>query len=391
MLKPIYITDGLRTAIGAYGGSLSAIPATTLATEVVKELLKKQALDPNLVETLVMGNVFSAADVHNPSRHVIVHSGMNNDTSGYTVNRLCGSGMQAVINAIMELETENATIAFGVGAENMSRYPNLTLDFRWGKKYGNMSLIDGVGEVLSDPLDKYPAGLLGENCASEYGISREEQDIFALSSQEKAAFAIANGYFDSQIVPIQVGGKIGIFQKDEHPKQTSLEKLSALSPAFKKGGSVTAGNASGVNDGAAALILATEEGLKKSGMKPLARIISYAQAGNDHNLMGFAPALSSIKALKKANLSIDDMDLIEINEAFAAQVLAVEKGLPWDRKKVNVNGGAIALGHPLGMSGVRIIVMLMHELIRQKKKYGLATICVGGGYGLSVIIENQIL
>ncbi len=388
MKKEIYIIEGLRTAIGSFGGSLSGISASSLGTSVVRTILEKTKIDPKKIEAIVMGNVLNAGDVHNPARIVGFNCGTDDDCAAYSVNRLCGSGMQATINAIMEIETENAGLAIAVGAESMSRFPNYLTEMKSGKKYGPMTLIDGVAEVLSDPMDKYPAGILGENCASEYGISREEQDIFALQSQEKAAFAIANGYFSEQIVPIEVGGKIGTFKIDEHPKNTTLEKLGTLKPAFKKDGTVTAGNASGINDGAAAIFLADEKTCKDLNQKPLARILSYAQAGNNHNLMGFAPVLSSQKALAKAGLTIDDMDLIEINEAFAAQVLACEKGLKWDRSKVNVNGGAVALGHPLGMSGVRVIVMLMHELRRRKAQYGLATICIGGGMGLSVIIEN---
>ncbi len=385
-MQEIFLVDGLRSAIGTYGGSLAGVPVTQLTTEVAKKLLEKHSLDPKVLQAIVMGCVFSAGDVHNPARVVGYNIGADDDCAAYTVNRLCGSGMQATINAIMEIQTENAEIALALGGENMSRYPNLTLDFRWGKKYGDIKMIDGVGEVLSDPMDKYPAGLLGENCASEYHISREEQDQFAFESQNKTANAIANGYFKEQIVPIQTSK--GIFEVDEHPKQTSLEKLAQLKPAFKKDGTLTAGNSSGVNDGAAAILLANKNAVNKYSLKPMAKIIAYAQAGNNHHLMGYAPALSSIKALQKANLKLEQIDLIEINEAFASQVLAVEKGLHWDRNKVNVNGGAIALGHPLGMSGVRISIMLAYELRRRNLKYGLATICIGGGMGLSVILEN---
>lgn len=385
-MQDIFLVDGLRSAIGTYGGSLASIPVTQLTTEVTQKLLEKQSLDPKEIQAIVMGCVFSAGDVHNPARVVGYNIGADDDCAAYTVNRLCGSGMQAIINTIMEIQTGNADIALALGGENMSRYPNMTLDFRWGKKYGEMKLIDGVGEVLSDPMDKYPAGLLGENCALEYQISREEQDQFAFESQNKAAHAIQNGYFKEQIVPIQTAK--GIFEVDEHPKQTSLEKLAQLKPAFKKDGTLTAGNSSGVNDGAAAVLIVNQKALQQHGLKPMAKIIAYAQAGNNHHLMGYAPTLSSIKALQKANLKLEQMDLIEINEAFAAQVLAVEKGLQWDRGKVNVNGGAIALGHPLGMSGVRITIMLAYELRRRNLKYGLATICIGGGMGLSLIIEN---
>jgi acetyl-CoA C-acetyltransferase len=385
-MQDIFLIDGLRTAIGTYGGSLAGIPVTQLTTDVTKKLLEKNSLDPKIVEAIVMGCVFSAGDVHNPARVVGYNVGVDEDCAAYTVNRLCGSGMQAIINAVMEIQTGNAEIALALGGENMSRYPHMTLDFRWGKKYGDLNLIDGVGEVLSDPMDKYPAGLLGENCASEYQISRQEQDQFAYESQMKAANAIANGYFKEQIVPIQTPK--GIFEIDEHPKSTTLEKLAQLRPVFKKDGTLTAGNSSGVNDGAAAVLIANQNAVKKFGLKPMAKIVAYAQAGNNHHLMGYAPVLSSQKVLQKANMKLEQMDLIEINEAFAAQVLAVEKGLQWDRNKVNVNGGAIALGHPLGMSGVRLTIMLAYELRRRNLQFGLATICIGGGMGLSLILEN---
>ncbi|MCS7073608.1 MAG: thiolase family protein, partial [Bacteroidia bacterium] len=371
---------------GTYGGSLRTVPASELGRQVVSGMLKSSQFSAADFDLVVCGNVFAGGDVHNPARYISVFNKMNDDTATYTVNRLCGSGLQAIINAIIELETGNATVACAVGTENMSRYPHMMLDARFGTKYGNIKVIDGTGEVLSDPIEKYPAGLLGENCAREYQIPREEQDQFALESQQKTATAWQNGYFDSQIIPIETPK--GMFAKDEHPRETSLEKLATLPPAFQKGGSVTAGNASGVNDGAAAVFLTTADVVKEKNLKPMARIVSYAQAGMNHHLMGYAPTLSTQKALTKAGKTIHDMDLIEINEAFAAQVLAVEKGLQWDRSKVNVNGGAIALGHPLGMSGVRIVVMLAHELKRRNLKFGVATICIGGGMGLSLIIEN---
>lgn len=385
-MQEIFLVDGLRSAIGTYGGSLAGIPVTQLTTEVTRKLLEKNHLDPKAVQAIVMGCVFSAGDVHNPARVVGYNVGADDDCAAYTVNRLCGSGMQAIINATMEIQTGNADIALALGGENMSRYPNLTLDFRWGKKYGEIKLIDGVGEVLSDPMDKYPAGLLGENCASEYHISREEQDQFAYESQIKAANAINNGCFKEQIVPINTGK--GIFEVDEHPKQTTLEKLSQLKPAFKKDGTLTAGNSSGVNDGAAAVLLANQDAVKKHGLRPMAKIIAYAQAGNNHHLMGYAPTLSSIKALKKASLTLEQMDLIEINEAFAAQVLAVEKGLSWDRNKVNVNGGAIAHGHPLGATGAILMGKLLAEMERRGARYGLQTMCIAQGMATATIIER---
>ncbi|MCZ2355848.1 MAG: thiolase family protein [Bacteroidia bacterium] len=387
MKKAVFLIDAVRTPIGSYGGSLKDIPVSTLATIPAKALITRNNLDSKSIQVVVMGNVCSAGDVHNPARNVAFNCGLDDDVSTYTVNRLCGSGLQAVIHALMEIETDNAQMTMAVGAENMSRYPQLLLN-RWGTKYGSITLIDGTSEILSDPMDKYPAGLLGENCAREYGISRESCDQFAWESQQKYLNAHTQNTFANQMIPVEVGGKIGTFSQDEHPRQTTLEKMATLSPVFSKNGVITAGNASGINDGAAAALFADEETIKSNHLKPIARIVGYAAAGIDHNLMGYAPTLATQKLLKKTGLKINDLDLIEINEAFAAQVLAVEKGLEWDRNKVNVNGGAIALGHPLGMSGVRILTMLAHELAARKAKYGLATICIGGGMGLSIIIEN---
>jgi acetyl-CoA C-acetyltransferase len=388
MLKDIYLIDAVRTPIGKFGGSLKDIPASDLGVIVTKELLKRNEIGPGEIESVVLGNVSAAGDVHNAARHIVTYAGMQEDCGAHTVNRLCGSGMQAIISAIMEIETGNASISVAAGAENMSRIPYLLNQTRWGNKMGAFTAVDGMLEILSDPVDKYAAGILGENVAEKFKVSREEQDQFAYESQKKYLAATYEEKFASQIVPVEVGGKIGTFIKDEHPRQTSIEELAKLKPAFKKDGTVTAGNSSGINDGAAAVLLATKEKMDELDQVPLAKIISYAWSGMDHNLMGYAPVLSTKKALLRAKLSINDIGLIEINEAFAAQVLAVGKGLEWDPKRVNVNGGAIALGHPLGMSGVRIVTMLAHEMHRTNTKYGLATICIGGGMGLTLVLEN---
>jgi acetyl-CoA C-acetyltransferase len=388
MLKEIFIVDAVRTPIGKFGGSLKDIPASKLGTIATKALIERNNINPQLINSLVLGNVSAAGDIYNAARNIAINSGMNDDCSAHTVNRLCGSGMQAIISSIMEMETENADMTLAVGAENMSRIPYILPNSRWGVKMGAFTALDAMSEILSDPFDKYPAGILGENLAEEYKISREEQDKFALSSQEKYDNAHKENLFKDQLIPVEVGGKVGTFSKDEHARMTTLEDLSKLKPVFKKDGTVTAGNASGINDGAASVLLATKEKVDELKLKPLAKIISYGSGGVNHNLMGYAPVLSSKKALEKINMNIDQMDLIEANEAFASQVLAVGKGLEWNPDKVNVNGGAIALGHPLGMSGVRITVMLAHEMRRRNVKYGLATICIGGGMGLTLILEN---
>lgn len=389
MLKEIYLVDAVRTPIGKFGGSLKDIPASELGVIITKELLRRNNVNPELIDSVVMGIVSQAGDVHNPARHIVTYAGMRDDCGAHSVNRLCGSGMQAIISAMMEIETGNSEIGVAVGAENMSRIPYLLTQGRWGQKMGHMSANDGMIEILSDPVDKYSAGILGENLAAEYNISREEQDKFALSSQQKYFRAAREGRFDSQILPVQVGGKIGICSKDEHPRETSIEELAKLKPAFKKDGTVTAGNSSGINDASAAVLLTTPEKVSELNLKPLARVVSYAWSGLNHHLMGYAPVLSTKKALEKANLTLKDIGLIEINEAFASQVLAVGKGLEWDPEIVNVNGGAIALGHPLGMSGVRITTMLAHEMKRSDIKLGLATICIGGGMGLTVVLEKM--
>lgn len=388
MLKDIFIVDAVRTPIGKFGGSLKDIPASELGVIVTREILKRNEVTPLLIDSVVLGNVSSAGDVHNGARHIVTYTGMREDCGAHTVNRLCGSGMQAMISAIMEIETDNTDLSVAAGSENMSRIPYLLTQARWGVKMGAMNAVDGMVEILSDPVDKYSAGILGENLAEKFKISREEQDKFSLESQQKYFAAVKEGRFNSQIVAVDVGGKVGIFSKDEHPRETTLEDLAKLKPAFKKDGTVTAGNSSGINDGAAAVLLATKEKINELSLKPLAKIVSYAWSGTDHHLMGYAPVLSTKKALDKAKMSLTEIGLIEINEAFASQVLAVEKGLEWDPKIVNVNGGAIALGHPLGMSGVRITTMLVHEMKRTGTRFGLATICIGGGMGLTVILEN---
>lgn len=388
MLKDIYIVDAVRSPIGKFGGSLKDVPASKLGTITTKAIIERNKIDPTLINSLVLGNVSAAGDVYNAARNIAINSGMSDDSSAHTVNRLCGSGMQAIISAIMEIETQNSDLAMAVGAENMSRIPYILPNSRWGVKMGAFTALDAMSEILSDPFEKYPAGMLGENLAEEYHISREDQDKFALRSQENYDKAHREGLFNDQLIPIEVGGKIGTFSKDEHARMTTLEDLSKLKPVFKKDGTVTAGNASGINDGAASVLLASKEKADQLKLKPLAKIISYGSGGLNHNLMGYAPVISTKKALEKVNMTIEQMDIIEANEAFASQVLAVGKGLNWNPDIVNVNGGAIALGHPLGMSGVRITVMLAHEMRRRNLKYGLATICIGGGMGLTLILEN---
>jgi len=386
-MKEIYLVDGVRTPIGKFGGSLKNISASDLVFITTKELLKRNNINPQEIDSVIMGNVLSVGDVHNPARYVSIKNEMKDDCTAYTVNRLCGSGMQAIISTIMEMQLGNSSLSIACGAESMSRMPYILNQARWGNKMGHFNSIDSMTEILSDPIDKYPAGILGENLAEKYNISREEQDIFALRSQENYFRALEEKRFESQIVSIDLE-KGKVFSQDEYPRKTTLEELSKLKPVFKKDGTVTAGNASGINDGSASILLATKEKINQYNLKPLAKIVSYADGGVNHHLMGYAPVISTQKALKKANLKLDDIGLIEINEAFASQVLACERGLNWNREIVNVNGGAISLGHPLGMSGVRVTLMLAHEMKRSNIRYGLATICIGGGMGLTIVLEN---
>jgi acetyl-CoA C-acetyltransferase len=387
-MKEIYLVDGVRTPIGKFGGSLKNIPASDLALITTKELLKRNNINSKDIDSVIMGNVLAVGDVHNPARYVSIKSEMRDDCTAYSVNRLCGSGMQAIISSIMEMQLGHSSVAIACGAENMSRMPYTLNQSRWGNKMGHFNSIDSMTEVLSDPIDKYPAGILGENLAEKYNISRKEQDAFALRSQENYFRALEEKRFESQIVNVELE-KGKVFSEDEYPRKTSLEELSKLKPVFKKDGTVTAGNASGVNDGGASVLLATEDKVNEYNLKPLAKIIAYADGGVNHHLMGYAPVISTEKALKRANLKLDDIGLIEINEAFASQVIACEKGLNWNREIVNINGGAVSLGHPLGMSGVRITLMLAHEMKRSNIKYGLATICIGGGMGLTLILEKM--
>jgi acetyl-CoA C-acetyltransferase len=388
-MKNVYIMSANRSAIGGFGGTLKGFCPVDLGTLVAKEAISRSGYDPKEIDHAVFGNVIHTEprDMY-VSRVIALQSGLSKDSAALTVNRLCGSGLQAIISAIQLLALEDASITMAGGVEVMSNGAHIIDGFRWGARMGDGKVHDMMLGALHDPFGHGHMGITAENISSRYQISRDMQDQFALTSQQRASKAIEDGVFKDQILPIEIKTRKGIdiFQIDEHLKpNTTIESLSGLRTAFKKEGVVTAGNASGINDGASALILANEEKAKKG--KPLARIVSYGFGGVDPDEMGMGPVPASKMALKKAGLDVSDLDLIESNEAFAAQACAVNKQLGLDPEKVNVNGGAIALGHPVGATGAIIMTKLIYELRQRKGKYGLATMCIGGGQGIAVIIE----
>ena len=388
-MKNVYIMSANRSAIGGFGGTLKGFCPVDLGTLVAKEAISRSGYDPKEIDHAVFGNVIHTEprDMY-VSRVIALQSGLRKDSAALTVNRLCGSGLQAIISAIQLLALEDASITMAGGVEVMSNGAHIVEGFRWGARMGDGKVHDMMLGALHDPFGHGHMGITAENISSRYQISRDMQDQFALTSQQRASKAIEDGVFKDQILPIEIKSRKGIdiFQIDEHLKpNTTMESLSGLRTAFKKDGVVTAGNASGINDGASALILANEEKAKKG--KPLARIVSYGFGGVDPDEMGMGPVPATKMALNKAGLDVSDLDLIESNEAFAAQACAVNKQLGLDPEKVNVNGGAIALGHPVGATGAIIMTKLIYELRQRKGKYGLATMCIGGGQGIAVIIE----
>lgn len=399
-MKKVYVVGAKRTAIGSFLGSLKNTHASDMGAIVVKKLLEETAVNPELVDELICGNILSAGLGQGVARQIAVKSSIPVEKCAYGINMICGSGMKAVINGFTSIQNGDAEIIVAGGVENMSAAPMLLpKDVRTGAKMGNFTVVDHmIYDSLTDAFDGIHMGLTAENIATKYGITREEQDAFAYNSQQKAIKAIDNGVFKDEIVPIEV--KVGkenvIFAQDEFPnRSTNLEKLAKLRPAFAKDGTVTAGNSSGINDGASFVLLASEEAVKKYNLKPMAEVIATGQAGVDPKVMGLGPTPAIRKALQKANLKLADIELIELNEAFASQSLGVIKELLEEHKidreeflsKTNVNGGAIALGHPVGASGNRIIVSLLHEMKRRKQKYGLASLCIGGGMGTAIVVK----
>lgn len=394
-MKNVVIVDGVRTAIGRMGGKLKDVEADFLSEKVMREALTRSGINGEDVNEVVWGHAKQSSDVPNLARLAALRAGLPIEVPGYTVHRQCGSGLQAINNAAQQIMCGLSDVVLAGGAESMSTAPYYLRKARYGYGAGNAEIVDPNTESQprAQPIEIYgnlTMGLTAENLAEKYQISRGEQDEFAFESQQKAADAIQSGKFTDEIIPyeLKVKKESILFQVDEHPRLTSLEKLASLRPVFKDGGTVTAGNSSGRNDGAAALVMMSEEEAAERGLSPRLRVISQASVGVAPEIMGIGPVPATLKALKLAGLTLDDLDLIELNEAFAAQALACVKELNMDRKKINVNGGAIALGHPIGGTGAILTVKIMNELERRGGRYGLITACIGGGQGIATIVEN---
>lgn len=389
--KEVVIISGARTAIGAFGGSLKDKEVTDLGAIVIEEALKRAKVKKEDVDEVIMGCVGQVAEDAFMARRCAIKAGIPVEATAYTVNRLCSSGLQAIVNGMMAIETGDAEIVVAGGGESMNNLPYYIRKARFGLRMGDSVLQDGLVTALSDPFSGVHMGITAENVAEKFGITREEQDKWALRSQMLAAKAREEGAFAEEIVPIEIKRKkeTFIFDQDEYIRtDTSLEKLAKLRPAFKEGGTVTAGNASGINDGAAAVVMMSAEKAEELGLKPQLRIVAHAVAGVDPSLMGTGPIPSTKKALARAGLQIDDMDVIELNEAFASQTIACIRELKMDENKVNVHGGAIAMGHPIGGTGAILTVKLMYHMRKEALRYGLETLCIGGGQGLTVIYER---
>ncbi|MFP5266447.1 MAG: thiolase family protein [Acidobacteriota bacterium] len=387
-MQEIVISAARRTPIGGFQGALKGIPAVDLGVVVTQAVLPGLPVED--IADVIVGNVLQAGNGMNTARQIALKSGLPNQVTAQTVNRVCGSGLQAVISAVQGLQCGDGQLYLAGGAENMSCAPYLLLQARAGYRYGSGELVDSIlSEGLTDPCLHYAMGLTAENVAEQFNISRQEQDAYALESQKRASDAVKGGFFDAEIVPVPVKTKTGaaLFGADEHPRpDSSFEALAKLKPVFKPSGTVTAGNASGLNDGAAMLAVTTGPYARTHGLPVLGRVVSYAVAGVAPDVMGLGPAAAVPVALRKAGLSADQIDLFELNEAFAAQAIAVIRALNLDPAKVNVSGGAIALGHPIGASGARVLVTLIHALHRLRKRHGVASLCIGGGMGVAIVV-----
>ena len=392
-MSRVAIVSAKRTAIGSFGGSLKDIPAATLGAEVVKKSLEEINLSPTLVDEVIFGNVLGAGLGQNIARQIAIFAGIPQEKSAFVVNKVCGSGLKSVVLGAQSILLGDNDIVVCGGVENMSAAPYYTKDARFGAKIGNFELEDSIiHDGLTDAFENYHMGITAENIAEQFSISRKQQDEFATLSQQKASTAIEKGKFSNEIVPITIKTRKEekVFDTDEFVRpSTNLESLAKLRPAFKEDGTVTAGNASGINDGAACVILMSEKRANELGINILGFNDGYATAGLDNKVMGLGPIPATRKVLDKLNLTTDDIDLFELNEAFAAQSIAVLNELNLDTSKVNINGGAIALGHPIGASGCRILVSLVHELINENKNLGLCSLCIGGGQGISVVISRN--
>ena len=393
-MEDVVIVAAARTAIGNFMGSLSTIPANVLGAKVIQHLLQKTGIQPDQINEVILGQVLTAGTGQNPARTSALNAGLPIEVPCLNINKVCGSGLKAVHLAYQSIRDDDNQIVIAGGQENMSLSPHLLLSSRRGTTMGDAKLVDSMlNEGLLCAINHYHMGITAENIAAQWSISREEQDAFAVASQVKAVAAISAGRFKDEIVPIEIPQRKGnpaVFDTDEFPRaNTTADNLARLRPAFKQDGSITAGNASGINDGAAAVVVMAASTARDLGLKPLARIAAYAKAGVDPKIMGTGPIPASRACLKKIGWTVDQLDLIESNEAFAAQAISVNREMGWDTSKVNVNGGAIALGHPIGASGCRILVSLLHEMTRRDAKKGLATLCIGGGQGVALAVERD--
>ena len=392
-MKEVVIVGAARTPVGRFGGALKDIPAVKLGVIAVQEALKRAKVAPDQVDEVILGNVLQAGLGQNTARQVLIHSGISQETPAQTINKVCASGLKSVMLAAQAIKSEDAEIVVAGGLESMSQAPYALRAARWGARMGSSEMVDlMIYDGLLDVFNQYHMGITAENVAVRFDITRKEQDELALRSQDNAQRAIKEGRFKEEIVPVPIPQRKGdpvLFDTDEHPRGTTLEALGALKPAFKKDGTVTAGNASGINDGGAAFVVMSADKARALGLQPLAYVKSYATAGVDPTIMGTGPIPACRKALAKAGLTVKDLDLIEANEAFASQAAIVNREMGWPIEKVNVNGGAIAIGHPIGASGARILNTLLFEMIKRDSRYGLATLCVGGGMGAALILERK--
>jgi acetyl-CoA C-acetyltransferase len=392
-LNDVYILSAVRTPIGKFGGSLASLSAADMGVVAAKAALERAEVEPQQVEETIFGNARQAGGGPNPARQISIRSGIPQAVPAYTVNKACASGIKSIALGFQEIATGNLDCVLAGGTESMSRLPYYLEGARWGYRLGNQELVDGmVRDGFFCPLAKMLMGETAEVLAEQYKVSREEQDQFALTSQQRAAVAQSGGRFDAEIAPVTIEGKKGttVFSRDEHLfLDASIEKMAKLTPVFSKSGTITAGNSSGITDGGAAVVLASENFVKQNNLKPLARILAATSAGVDPRLMGIGPVPAIRKMEQKHGLKLSDFDLVELNEAFAGQVLACDRELHFDRERLNVNGGAIALGHPIGCTGTRITVTLLHEMLKRKARRGLATLCVSGGMGMALAIESS--
>jgi acetyl-CoA C-acetyltransferase len=390
--ETIYLAAAVRTPIGKFGGGLSSLTAAELGTAGAKATLARSGIDPNAIDEVIFGNARQAGVGPNVARQIAIKSGLRHEVPAYTVNQACGSGLRAIMNAADQIRLGQASVVLAGGTESMSNTPYLLLRARWGYRMGDAEVIDGMyRDGFLCPLADEMMGATAETLADRYEISREEQDAYAVETQRRAGVAYEEGRFRDEIVPVIVSGRKGdvIIDKDEHPRfDADLGSLAKLPPVFRKNGTVHAGNSSGVTDGASSMLVASADAVQRHGLTPMARIVGYAQAGVDPKIMGIGPVPATRALLADTGMTLDDIDLIELNEAFAAQVLACDRELHFDRAKLNVHGGAISLGHPIGATGARITTTLLHALISRDKRLGLATLCISGGMGLSMLVER---